>query len=117
MAEEDEGARPERGVLDRVLGGFERFDAGDGAAHDAAEFGDGGIVVGGGLRDEAIEGEPGLGGDGAELFELAAGFVEVAAETLQVLLHELGRLGECDRADHAEHAVDDAVAEAEQGAS
>ena len=54
-----------------------------------------------------------LGGR-AELRELAARLVKVAAEALQVLLHELRHLREQHRADDAQHAINQSVAGAEQ---
>ena len=49
-----------------------------------------------------------------ELLQLPAGFVEMSAETLQVLLHELGDLGENYCAEHAKCAIQQAFTGTEQ---
>lgn len=116
VGEEDERFFPGRGVAQGGFGGGELGDAVEGVLHDAAEAGDGVVGVGGGAFDERRQGELGLGGDGLELGELAAGFVEVAAEALQVLLHEFGQLAEADGTEQAEDAVEQAFAGAEEGA-
>lgn len=114
VLQENEGADERRGVLDGVLGGGEIVHAGNGVPHDQAEALDRGIGIGRGLFDEPRERETGLRGVFRELLQLAAGFVEMAAEPLQVLLHELRDLGEDDGTDDAERAVQEAIAGSEQ---
>lgn len=116
VGEENERFFPGRGEAEGGFGGGELGDTVEGVLHDASEAGDSGVGIGGRAVDELGEGELGLGGDSLELGELAAGFVEVTAETLQVLLHEFGQLAETHGAEQTEDTVEEAFAGAEEGA-
>ena len=61
-----------------------------------------------------IQRQPGLFGDLCELSNLPSRFIQMASESLEILLDELGYLGKCDRADHAKYPVDEAVAGTDQ---
>ena len=109
MAEKDERTGPERGLQQGVVRRLERTGARHGVSYHPAQLRDPGIGTGGGLLDELVEGDARIGGGVLKGRELPAGFVEVAAEALQVLLHELRPLGKQDRAQYAQDAIDEAV--------
>jgi len=117
IAQENKRTIPKRSVLDGRLRGLQRIDPGDGGGHHSAEFGHGGIGVRAGLVDQPVEREAGLRGGLLKLLQLAARFVEMPAEPLQVLLHELRHLGENHRADHTQRAVQQAFHGAQQSSS
>ena len=100
--------------MQRGFRGREVFDAGNGVGHDDAKLGDGRVGIAGGLRDQPIERQAGELGGMPELFELAARFIEVTAEALQVLLHELWYLGKNHCTEDAEHTVQQAFAGTEE---
>jgi len=113
VSQEHERTGPQRGVLQRALGRLKGVDAGDGLAHDATQPGDRRVGIGAGLRDETIECQARLFRSVAKLLQLAAGFVEMSAESLQILLHEFRRLGKNHGAEDAKRPVQQSLAGAE----
>jgi hypothetical protein len=65
------------------------------------------------VSDQPVEREAGLRGRLLEMEQLAARFIQMAPEALQVLLHELGYLGKHDRTDHTQGAIQQAFARAQ----
>ncbi len=92
--------------------GLERAGALDTLRHHCAELGDDRIVIFSGALDEIFKRNATLRSRRTKRIQLALSFVEMAAEPLQVLLHELRGLGKSDSAQHAERAVDQTAEEA-----
>ena len=97
-----------------VVGRLERADAFHGIGHHSAQPGDTRIGIGAGLLDEMVEHDARLSGGILEDRELPADFVEVAAEALQVLLHELRALRKQNGAQHAQDAINETVEDAQE---
>jgi hypothetical protein len=91
------------------MGRLQGCSAIDGIAHDRTQLGNAGIGIIARLRDKFLERAAGVGRCATKEPELALGFLQMATEALEVLLHEFGTLREQDGAQHAEQAIDQTV--------
>ena len=97
---------PEGGAPNRRLGRRQLIDPSRNAPQECAEASHRWVRIRAGPRRQLIQAQPGFRRRLRQLRELAAGFIEAAAEALEVLLDELRDLGKKYRPNDAEPAVE-----------
>jgi altronate dehydratase len=115
-AEKNEGSRQEVGGPNRELvrrqGGHSSLGIGDHPPQARDRW----VGSGGGGAGQLIHREARQRGGRPILLQLAAGFVQMAPQTLEILLHEFRDLGERHGSDHAKQAVEEGLPNGKNGA-
>ena len=97
---------PEGGAPNRGLGRRQLIDPSRDAVQESADARHRRVGIRGGPRRQLIQAQPRLRRRRRQLRELAPGFIEAAAQALEVLLNEFRDLGKEDGSHDAERAVE-----------